>query len=1139
MSLMGNIWSATHKPKQTQTYSQFDQLMNTVSSETMITLLYGTRKWSGAQLYHKASADGTSLTKDILIGEGTIAGVYGVCANDILISTGPVLSLKNINYSDATVTLTSGNLRLYANSVVTNIPLVTTKDDITTFDYNVTIDKLIGHLGTLGNGWVVGEPVNCANGTTELIAVAETPCYNSATPLTVTGLTGCSYVFHDGSPSQAPPDNYATVGGYKNMAWLRVSLTYSSKLSSGGNPTITYVCRGMKVTDTRTGAYGSSSNSAMITRDLLLSKRFGAARFIPNIAELLDEESFKEVADYCDTQVNYKDSNGFTHSEARYATNIIVDTKKTLVEVLDDILASYGGFLVLSNGRIGLRIEAPCTSSYDFTNDTIVANSFVMDTLSIDETPNQYNIGYFDPTQNWTQVKCVVEDTVDQQPKPVGRGKVIPKELVLTGCTSQSQAIRQGRLQKLKNKLCFLVATWKTSTFAMALQPGDVVTTTYDKVDDNGELLRIIDKMPWRILEISQADGVYTIKGRQYNASIYGDVTEVIEVKDYTPVANPLSAVVPYVTNLATSQNYRALGDGTVTTDVRVSWSSADPFYESAEVYLLSNNPAWDEIDVSMDALDGSWEDLGTSTDTWVLLGKAVDNLYATNLIKGLTYTLKVVSVNSAGRKSTFNDSPEASIAIKGKTYTPNAPTGLTVSITDTCEWLWNQLDTDADFAELRLNGNTGETAGLLVKTSSTKALATPTSRTGQVLLYAHNTNGYYSAPATLEYNKALPVAPVVIVTKVFQGFVVTTNALPQYGTGINVHVGSSIFHSNNNEYTYATTGGVFNVSVAFTDIFGEGVLSETKEVIVVATIDPTLIAAESLSLAMMDTVMVDAVTKANAAATKLSVDDVESEVSNAKTRLSTVEGTVITQGTSISTLDTEIALKASKDIVDTLVGRVTTAESSIVTQGDAIALKAAQSTVDTLANTVSSNKSAVDISISGITQTVTANKTTQDGVNTGLVAQIDIQAGQITQVASDLQGANTVIAQNTNAIQLRATKDDLVAQINLSPETITIASKFNHVAGDTLFDDNVIIPRMLNANSVIAGKIDVDAVTAREIKVESLDAIWISVNSLDAVCATIGTLRTATTGERTEIKDNLIEVYDANDVLRVRMGVW
>lgn len=54
-----------------------------------------------------------------------------------------------------------------------------------------------------------------------------------------------------------------------------------------------------------------------------------------------------------------------------------------------------------------------------------------------------------------------------------------------------------------------------------------------------------------------------------------------------------------------------------------------------------------------------------------------------------------------------------------------------------------------------------------------------------------------------------------------------------------------------------------------------------------------------------------------------------------------------------------------------------------------------------------------------------------------------------------------------------------------------------------------------------------------------SITANALAVTSLSSVSAIIGTLRTATTGARTEIKDNLIEVYDASNVRRVRLGIW
>ena len=47
------------------------------------------------------------------------------------------------------------------------------------------------------------------------------------------------------------------------------------------------------------------------------------------------------------------------------------------------------------------------------------------------------------------------------------------------------------------------------------------------------------------------------------------------------------------------------------------------------------------------------------------------------------------------------------------------------------------------------------------------------------------------------------------------------------------------------------------------------------------------------------------------------------------------------------------------------------------------------------------------------------------------------------------------------------------------------------------------------------------------------------SITSLSALSATIGHFKSATTGARLEIKDSLLSVYDNNNVLRVRLGIW
>lgn len=118
----------------------------------------------------------------------------------------------------------------------------------------------------------------------------------------------------------------------------------------------------------------------------------------------------------------------------------------------------------------------------------------------------------------------------------------------------------------------------------------------------------------------------------------------------------------------------------------------------------------------------------------------------------------------------------------------------------------------------------------------------------------------------------------------------------------------------------------------------------------------------------------------------------------------------------------------------------------------------------------------------------------------------------QITQISS---GIDLKVTQAMNSLD----GAEIVSRINLTPAGTRIDGKLLHVTGEALFDNNVITKGMIQAGAVTADKMQVD--------------------SLSSITATIGTLRTKTSGARVEISDNLIEVYDDDNQLRVRLGVW
>ncbi len=85
-------------------------------------------------------------------------------------------------------------------------------------------------------------------------------------------------------------------------------------------------------------------------------------------------------------------------------------------------------------------------------------------------------------------------------------------------------------------------------------------------------------------------------------------------------------------------------------------------------------------------------------------------------------------------------------------------------------------------------------------------------------------------------------------------------------------------------------------------------------------------------------------------------------------------------------------------------------------------------------------------------------------------------------------------------------------------PQSDTETSPTYWTAGD------VVVRKRMGGELIVNG-----AITAEKL----------NVNELSAVSATIGTLRTATTGARTEIRDNLIQIFDSSNRVRVKIGVF
>jgi hypothetical protein len=749
-SLFGNIWSMTHKEKQAAQTYDFDVIQNNRSSEAMIPIIYGTRKWGGYQTWHEASTDKQTLTKDVVMCEGEITRLTELKANDLWIQTETkttTVNLFTITVSDdvewvkiqkSDPGICSIQIKYYSLTYWQEVRVpgvgyrsIVTEDIVYALNQapNKVNPRQHGIIATTLNNVKINEiPYTIINhNTTHTVTQV-------VTTVTQQGLPGCSVETHNGSPWQAPPSNYNTVGGYKNCAWLRATLKSSDKLQ-GSDPTITAVIQGMKVYDTRTGAKAYSENPAMCLRDYILSKRYGLGRWVTS--DMLDEDSFKECADQCDGEVHFYTPTTLATYDAvqnkitdlqrqltlnpgwssktvdavndeitalqkslitiqsqpvsqtiaitpRYSCNLILADKTNHIDNLETIMATFGGFLVYNGKKISLRMEKQEVVSYAFNDSNICSADgkpdIVWETTSLAETPNRYIITFYDPNNNWTGVKCQVNDVADQK----FRGRIIEKEVSLDGVTNQSQALRLGRIFMAKNRLNTRICTFKTGTHAMHLQPGDVISFTHEEVSN----------MPLRILQMSEEQGKFTIKAQEYNISIYDDrLGSQITTKNYCTIPNAFTDTIPEVTAIALDQDYYIQKDGTaISTITGVCTLPNYPFTRIIHIYSSTNNGT-------------TWNYCSSTTTGEFTLHSILVNQ---------TYYIKAIVENTAGRKSNgFISNP---LFITGKDKNPSDVPDFVVAQFGHQFVLQGKIPSDVDFnhIEVRVDGTSWETSKYL-----------------------------------------------------------------------------------------------------------------------------------------------------------------------------------------------------------------------------------------------------------------------------------------------------------------------------------------------------------------------------------------------------------------------------------------
>ena len=496
-----------------------------------------------------------------------------------------------------------------------------------------------------------------------------------------------------------------------------------------------------------------------------------------------------------------------------------------------------------------------------------------------------------------------------------------------------------------------------------------------------------------RFVRVDEALFRYPYRKEDINKTVYLKFTSLNlfgsneqgldEVQEYTYKIVPY--YIPEVDNLTLYTKYYEIGNGVLSFDVVAQFD-------------VPQINSFDTVELWYREGDAKWKYGGNGNGQISISGCEL----------GHTYEVKAIVKDVHGNTS---QGVTKSITVAMKTEVPNAPQGFSITFSDKANFNWLEVrNADVDFYELRLDTRTGQTDGLIGKSNNTTYSGMLRERSGKVYLYAHNPSKGYGAPAEVTYNVPIPPKPTnVKLTGTISGIGVVFENIPTGCKGANVYVDNTVYFTSTNAMSIPIEAGVYSVSVAYVDIFGEGPRTDATNVTVKAKIDSKLLDMEELGISDMDKAV--KALKNEVGTVKTSVNGFESKlIDQANAFQHSISDLNTNLGTQITQISNGIELKVS-NAINSLDGAALVSRINLSPAGTRIDGKLLHVTGEALFDN--------NIITKGMLQagSVTADKMQVDSLSTITANVGNLKGGSITGGTFKNTNGSFKIDQNGNII--------------------------------------------------------------------------------------------------------------------------
>ena len=422
----------------------------------------------------------------------------------------------------------------------------------------------------------------------------------------------------------------------RNTAYIYMKLTYDQNKWQG-LPNITVEVEGLKVYDTRTSTTGYSANPALCAYDFITrsSRRGGMGIDTARVVTA----SVDDAANFCDTK-------GWT-------LGLVLRDDSAAIDNLKQIIDTYRGDVIYSETQFKLLYR-------DWDSESVVMNlgesdiveaggvsSLKISQPSVFDTPNAVRVKFCNADN-----KFIVDDYVVSDSTSITADGDFREETVqLLGITDYEHAMQMGNYHLERFRVNKAI-NFTGHSRCLALEPHDLVTMTHTFPGWSGKVFRVNSVTVTPAMEVA-------IQAVEESSAFYNDTLDLAAHNYHDTTLPDPAATVPNVINVTISEETYSWANRTHT---RLLINFDPP--------AATSYPFWDHAEIWV-SLDG-----GTNYNN---IGTATGDFQIDPVEEGITYTIKLISVNIWGGKESSATAYSIAHIVSGKAAVPMAPLPISV----------------------------------------------------------------------------------------------------------------------------------------------------------------------------------------------------------------------------------------------------------------------------------------------------------------------------------------------------------------------------------------------------------------------------------------------------------------------------